>query len=200
MAAGARAALDRRLTGIQSRPLLPRANQPIHNDANPPPPVTTLFCLQGALRALSDELDRDCFRDVVRAAAAAINRELFNGVATEAAFSAAGARQLAVDVAAVVRVFQVRLGGGRIGCCGGAGAFFSAPKSALHVRAYACNKHTNHTRQKTQPAALLLEKPRRLLPRNAGRARALELEGREPAGGGAAGAGGARARSVTHPG
>jgi hypothetical protein len=102
---------------------------------------------QGALAGLSQELDRDCFREMLRAAAAALNRcgahgragegasarpglqhtttrpplpdasplspphppprELFNGVATEAAFSAAGAAQLGVDVTALLRVFQV---------------------------------------------------------------------------------------------
>jgi hypothetical protein len=79
--------------------------------ACPPPPPPP----QSALAALSEELDRDCFRDMLRAAAAALNRELFNGLATEAAFSAAGAAQLGADVMALLRVFQVcpRPGAGR---------------------------------------------------------------------------------------
>ncbi|KIZ05041.1 hypothetical protein MNEG_2918 [Monoraphidium neglectum] len=68
--------------------------------------VDGLQWLQGALAALAAQLDRDCFRDCLRAAAAAINRELYNGVATEMLFSPAGARQLAVDVGALLRLFQ----------------------------------------------------------------------------------------------
>ncbi|KAI8475348.1 MAG: hypothetical protein J3K34DRAFT_404608 [Monoraphidium minutum] len=71
--------------------------------------VDGLQWLQGALRALAGRLDRDCFRDCLRAAAAAINRELYNNVATEMVFSAAGARQLAVDVAALLRLFQIQI-------------------------------------------------------------------------------------------
>ncbi|KAI8464357.1 MAG: TIP-1 family-domain-containing protein [Monoraphidium minutum] len=68
--------------------------------------VDALRWLQGALHVLSQQLDRDCFRDCLRATAAALNRELFNNVATEMVFSPAGARQLAVDVSALMRLFQ----------------------------------------------------------------------------------------------
>eukprot|EP00775_Hariotina_reticulata_P007466 gene7466-7676_t len=64
-----------------------------------------LAWLSGLLHALSEHLDKDCFRQAWGAAAAAINRELFNNVACEAMFSDAGALQLVVDLQAILRVF-----------------------------------------------------------------------------------------------
>ena len=67
--------------------------------------IDGLRWLQAALAALSQQLDAQCFRDAWRGAAAALNRSLFNDVATERRFSASGARQLATDVDALLRVF-----------------------------------------------------------------------------------------------
>ena len=67
--------------------------------------IDGLRWLQGALAALSENLDAACFREAWRGGAAALNRSLFNGVATERRFSPSGAQQLATDVDALLRVF-----------------------------------------------------------------------------------------------
>ncbi|WIA21350.1 hypothetical protein OEZ85_000574 [Tetradesmus obliquus] len=64
-----------------------------------------LAWLAGLLEKMSGHLDKGCFGQAWSAAAAAINRELFNNVACEALFSDAGALQLMIDAHALMSVF-----------------------------------------------------------------------------------------------
>ncbi len=57
------------------------------------------------MAVLSRSLDGPSFRDTWRAVAVPLNRFLFNHVATEARFGAAGAEQFAVDCSSVVGLF-----------------------------------------------------------------------------------------------
>jgi hypothetical protein len=93
----------------QQQPPQQQQQQQQHPHPEPSPSLApALSWLKGALRALSHELDRDTFRDALRGAAAGANALLYDEVATEARFSAAGGARLAADVAAVASVFQVR--------------------------------------------------------------------------------------------
>ncbi|KAK9817674.1 hypothetical protein WJX72_000495 [[Myrmecia] bisecta] len=65
-----------------------------------------LDALQMAVAMLSQHMDAVVFRDMWRAAAVAVNRLMYNDVATEARFSDEGARQFAVDCNALIAIFQ----------------------------------------------------------------------------------------------
>ncbi len=92
------ASYKKQLTALASSPELPEAEQSVSAAFLQP-----LEHLAALLRTLGASLDSDSFRAVWKLVALALNRSLFNDVATEARFSAHGAAQFGADCNALVR-------------------------------------------------------------------------------------------------
>jgi hypothetical protein len=91
------AAHKRQLAALASSPELPEAEPTVS-----PSFLQPLEYLAAQLGMLGSSLDADSFRAVWKLVALALNRSLFNDVATEARFSAQGAAQFAADCGALV--------------------------------------------------------------------------------------------------
>jgi hypothetical protein len=94
-------AYKRQLTALASSAEVPGAELTVSIALLQP-----LEYLSAQMGQLAGSLDSDCFRAIWKLIAVAINRSLFNDVATEARFSPHGAAQFQTDCEALVSVFR----------------------------------------------------------------------------------------------